>query len=348
MSTRRVLSSAAAAAAVFGLLGRPAPLPAADAPKDVIQKNTFTDPARATPDVAVQGERVGEVEAGGKKTKLGAQIAATGGGDFVAAFYPGGLPGDGSDGKTRLESVGKADDPAMKEVDFIPAPDAKGPKGYRATWSGGALKGKTDAGAAFELKRVERSSPTMGAKPPEGAVVLFGGKNVDEWENGKIDERGLLAAGARTKRKFKNFALHAEFLLPFKPYGRDQDRGNSGLYLQERYEVQVLDSFAQPPAFNGIGSLYRQTPPDLNMCLPPLQWQTYDIDLTSPEFDAAGAKTKNGVITVKLNGVAVHDKREIKAKTGAGKPEGPEPGPILIQGHGNPVYYRNIWVVEKP
>ena len=360
MSNRKALSTAALAAAV-GLAGLTHLLPAADAPKakagpkdpaaakaakELNDKNTFLDPAKATPDFAVQGEYVGQADAeGGGKTTVAAQVASLGGGAFTAAAYTGGLPGqDGWDGKGPLMTTGKATNPAMTEITFV-SPDGQS---YAVAWAAGTLKGKTPDGRAFELKRVERTSPTMGAKPPAGAVVLFDGTSADQWENGKVDDRGLLAAGANTKRKFKNFALHAEFLLPFKPYGRDQDRGNSGLYLQDRYEVQVLDSFGQPPAFNGTGALYRQTAPDLNMCLPPLQWQTYDIDLTSPEFDAAGAKTKNGVITVKLNGVAVHDKREIKAKTGAGKPEGPEPGPILIQGHGNPVFYRNIWVVEKP
>jgi hypothetical protein len=153
--------------------------------------------------------------------------------------------------------------------------------------------------------------------------------------------------GAETKKQFKDFTLHAEFLLPFKPLGRDQDRGNSGIYIQKRYEVQVLDSFGQPPVFNGCGSLYRQKPPAVNMCYPPLRWQTYDIDFQSAKFDGSGKKVKNAVITVKLNGVVVHDNYEITDKTGAGQPEGPTAGPILLQGHGNPVFYRNIWVVEK-
>jgi hypothetical protein len=330
----------------------PAKAAAEAAAKAKANEGVALDPAKAGPDFAVQGEYVGQVEGGqgpdGKPITLAAQVASLGGGQFAGIYYMGGLPGAGWDGTRQFPANGKAKDEAMTEVPFTSA-DGKAPPGS-ATWVGGSIKGKMEGIGSFELKKVERKSPTLGAKPPGKAVVLFAGpedKNVDAWENAHIDERGLLAAGTRTKQKFQNFTLHGEFMLPFKPFGRDQDRANSGFYLQERYEVQVLDSFAQPPVFNGTGAIYRQTPPDMNMCLPPLQWQTYDIDFAAPQFDAAGKKTKNAVITVKLNGVTVHNAREITAKTGAGKPEGAEPGPIQLQGHGNPVFYRNIWVVEK-
>jgi hypothetical protein len=325
---------------------------AADAAaKAEANKGTALDPAKAGPDFAVQGEYVGQIGGGngGPAVTIGAQIASLGNGDFSGAFYTGGLPGEGWDGEHRFAATGKAKDATMTEVPFLSA-DGNAPTG-QAVWAGGTIKISLRDGGSFELKKVVRKSPTLGAKPPEGAVVLFDGSdkdkvNVDAWDAGHVDDRGWLAAGTKTKKKFQNFTLHGEFILPFKPLGRDQDRGNSGFYLQDRYEVQVLDSFGQPPVFNGTGAIYRQTPPDLNMCLPPLQWQTYDIDFTAPQFDAAGKKTKNAVITVKLNGVAVHNKREITAKTGAGKPEGAEPGPIQLQGHGNPVFYRNIWIVE--
>ena len=130
------------------------------------------------------------------------------------------------------------------------------------------------------------------------------------------------------------------------PTARGQARGNSGVYIQRRYEVQILDSFGLEGVFNECGALYRQTPPDLNMCLPPLAWQTYDIWFTPPRF-AADGKTKlaNARITVLHNGVPVHWHREITAKTGGGQQEGPEPLPIQLQDHGNPVMFRNIWIV---
>lgn len=354
MKTRKTSSAVlgAAAAAMLGLgLGsfctaqdagkKPAAKPAAS--KEVVQKNTFTDPAKATPDFKVQGEYVGEVTADGETKKVAAQVVSLGGGNFMAAAYTGGLPGEeGWDGEPALEVRGKANE-AMTEIAF------EGPEGQKfpVKVADGKLTGEMEGGRKFEMTRIERKSPTLGAKPPEGATVLFDGTNADQWENGKVDDRGLLAAGTKTKKKFNSFKLHGEFMLPFKPYGQGQDRGNSGFYLLDRYEVQVLDSFGQKPAVNGAGALYKQTAPDLNAVLPPLQWQTYDIDFTAPEFDASGKKTKNAVITVKLNGVTIHDKREVTSKTGAGKPESPEPGPIQLQGHGNPVFFRNIWIVEK-
>ena len=187
----------------------------------------------------------------------------------------------------------------------------------------------------------------MGAKPPAGAKVLFDGSNADAWIGGHMDERNLLAAGSSTKAKFSNFTLHAEFYLPFKPAGRGQDRGNSGVYLQDRYEVQVLDSFGLKGENNECGGIYTKARPAVNMCFPPLTWQTYDIDYEMAKFDDAGKKIKNAVATVKHNGVLIHDHQEISGPTGGGKPEAPTPGAIQIQGHGNPVFYRNIWIVEK-
>jgi hypothetical protein len=302
-------------------------------------KHIFLDPAKAPVEFSVQGEYIGETEK--KHQKFGIQIASLGGGNFNCAYYIGGLPGDGWDGLLRFEAVGKAANPAMTEVAFT----VEGKQ--LATWSNGELKGVNPEGDKFEAKKVMRKSPTLGMKAPAGAIVLFDGSNTDAWEGGKTDERHLLMIGAKTKQKFKNFTLHLEFMEPYKPLGREQDRGNSGVYIQERYEVQVLDSFGEKPTFNGTGSLYRQTPPNLNMCFPPLSWQTYDIDFTSPVFEN-GKKVKNAVITVKLNGVAVHENRELTSKTGSGKAEGAEAGSILLQGHGNPVFYQNVWIVEKP
>ncbi len=167
-----------------------------------------------------------------------------------------------------------------------------------------------------------------------------------KWNNGHVDGRGLLGSGATTKDKFQNYTLHAEFLLPFKPAGRGQDRANSGVYMQNRYEVQVLDSFGLKGENNECAGIYSKTAPSVNMCYPPLQWQTYDIDFEAAKFDA-GKKVKNAVITVRHNGVIVHDKVEIAGPTGGGKPETAEGGEIQLQGHGNPVFYRNVWIVER-
>ncbi|MGH7128550.1 MAG: 3-keto-disaccharide hydrolase, partial [Planctomycetaceae bacterium] len=138
-----------------------------------------------------------------------------------------------------------------------------------------------------------------------------------------------------------------EFRLPYMPYARGQGRANSGVYLQGRYEVQILDSFGLHGAENECGALYRLRPPDVNMCLPPLAWQTFDIEFHAARFDAAGRKTENARITVLHNGVAIHDNVEILRKTGNGAEEGPDPLPIRLQDHGNPVVFRNIWILDR-
>jgi hypothetical protein len=187
---------------------------------------------------------------------------------------------------------------------------------------------------------------TEGAAPPSNAIVLFDGKNVDRWKNARITADGLLEVGAETKEPVKNFTLHAEFRTPYMPYARGQGRGNSGFYLQKRYEVQVLDSFGVELQFNDCASLYKFKAPDLNMSFPPLQWQTYDIDFTAPRFNAAGERICKGQITVRQNGVVVHCQLPLANKTGGGSPEGPDPLPILLQNHGNPVHFRNIWIID--
>jgi hypothetical protein len=135
--------------------------------------------------------------------------------------------------------------------------------------------------------------------------------------------------------------------LPFKPLGRGQDRGNSGVYMQDRYEVQVLDSFGLKGEDNECGGIYSQAKPLVNMCYPPLTWQTYDIDFVAAKHDANGKKVKNAVLTMKHNGVLIHDQLELKGPTGGGRKEDGTPGSIQLQGHGNPVFYRNIWIVPK-
>ena len=178
-------------------------------------------------------------------------------------------------------------------------------------------------------------------------MVLFDGTSTKLFKDGKMTKDGLLMEGTEFKLMFQDFNLHLEFMLPYKPLGRGQDRGNSGLYLQSRYEVQVLDSFAKISAFNDCGALYRTRTPDLNMCLVPLQWQTYDIMFTAARWTSDPQKARNARITVWLNGVKVHDNVELPSKTGAGKIEEPTLLPTKLQDHGNPVRYRNIWLIDR-
>lgn len=313
---------------VFAALAFAAVLSVVAAEKPVAE--TFLDPAKAGQDYKDQGEY--------KNDWGGAQVIALGNNEFRLVTYPGGLPGEGADKASKRENPGKRDG---SKVVFT------GENGYRAELQDGKITIRTSDGGPWTMEKVERKSPTLGAKPPKGAVVLFDGGSADAWTNGHTEERGLLMPGTKSKQSFTNFTAHLEFLLPFKPLGRGQDRGNSGVYLQDRYEVQVLDSFGLKGEDNECGALYSQAAPSVNMCYPPLTWQTYDIQFKTAQFDAAGAKTKGAVVTIRHNGVTIFDKHEIKGPTPGGKKEDASGGPLQLQGHGNPVFYRNVWVVPE-
>lgn len=156
---------------------------------------------------------------------------------------------------------------------------------------------------------------------------------------------GTLMSGVTSKDKFNDYTLHLEFLLSWMPEARGQGRSNSGVYLHDCYEIQVLDSFGLEGRNNECGGFYSIREPDVNMCLPPLAWQTYDIDFTAPKYQE-GKKVANARIRVRHNGVVIHD-MELPRNNPGRQGEGPGPRPLHLQGHGNQVQYRNIWVVEK-
>ncbi|MCP4452308.1 MAG: DUF1080 domain-containing protein, partial [Planctomycetes bacterium] len=201
---------------------------------------------------------------------------------------------------------------------------------------------------AWSLPRIERRSPTLGAKAPKRAVVLFDGSSSERWENGKVANGYLLATGCTSKPRFSDYKLHLEFRTPYMPAAQGQGRGNSGVYHSGRWETQILDSFGLEGRDNECGGIYSVSKPRLNMCLPPLAWQTYDVDFTAAKFDASGKRIAWARITVELNGVLVHQDLELAKDFTTAAPlnsslKGPE-GPIYIQNHGNPVVFRNIWV----
>jgi len=152
-----------------------------------------------------------------------------------------------------------------------------------------------------------------------------------------------------TKRKFKDFKLHLEFRTPFMPTARGQARGNSGAYLQGRYEVQILDSYGLSSQHNECGGVYQISAPRVNMCAPPMQWQSYDITFRAPRFDADGKKVESAQLSVVHNGVTIHENLTVPRPTTLALDNNvKEPGGICLQDHGNEVQFRNIWLVELP
>jgi len=292
------------------------------------------DAAQADADFALQGEYTGPATA---SSNQGLQLVALGEGKFQGILYAKGLPGESWDGKTRLAITGET----------IGGKVQLSGTNFQAVVEAGQVQADLD-GVKFTLKKVDRQSPTLGAKPPQGAVVLFDGTNVDAWDNGKLVAGNLLAVGTRSKQKFKDYTLHLEFRTPYMPHARGQGRGNSGLYLNDQYEFQILDSFGLSGENNECGGYYSFAKPKLNMCLPPLTWQTYDVDFTMARYDANKNKLKPATATIRLNGVIVHDKYEIpKFNGGGGQADESLPGAIYVQDHGNPVHFRNIWIVER-
>ena len=296
--------------------------------------HAVVDSTKADADFLLQGEYTGPATA---SSNQGLQLVALGDGKFQGVLYGKGLPGESWDGKTRLALTGET----------IGGKLQLSGTNFRGVVEGGQVQADLD-GVKFTLKKVERQSPTLGAKPPQGAVVLFDGTTADAWDKGKLVEGNLLAVGTRTKQKFKDYTLHLEFRTPYMPHARGQGRGNSGLYLNDQYEFQILDSFGLAGENNECGGYYSFAKPKLNMCLPPLTWQTYDVDFTMARYDANKNKLKPATATIRLNGVIVHEKYEIpKFNGGGGQADESLPGSIFVQDHGNPVHFRNIWIVER-
>lgn len=313
------------------------------------ERIAVADPKAAAkdPDFIIQGEYAGEITVSGAKIKTGSHVVAKGGGAFDVKMYAGGLPGAGWDQKTVTKYA------ATTAEGKVAVLDERG-KAVGGIASGTLILKVGDG--TLDAKKVWRELDTLGKKPPEGAVVLFG-KEGDEkyWTNGRLldpsDGKFLTVATVGkqggnlvSREKFGAFKAHVEFRTPWMPNSAGQQRGNSGVYLQDRYELQVLDSFGLSGENNECGGIYQQHKPLVNMCLPPLAWQTYDIESTPAVFDG-DKKVKPARATIFHNGVKIHDNVEFKGPTGGGQKEEPTPGPLQFQNHGDPVVFRNVWVV---
>jgi hypothetical protein len=290
--------------------------------------------AQADPDFAVQGEYLLP-----GKFKLGAQVIALGKGQFDVVIYTGGLPGEGGKRGDKQISV-----QATREGNVTTLTG----KNLTGTVADGAMRlTPTDGAQPASLKRIERKSPTLGAKPPAGANVLFNGSSAEKFDHPEhVTKEKTLDGEVTTKDKFGDYSLHLEFRLSWMPDARGQARSNSGIYLHDCYEVQILDSFGLEGADNECGGIYKVKGPGVNMCYPPMTWQTYDIDFTAPKYEGK-KKVANARLTLRHNGVEIQKDLELPKSTPGRQKEGPGPRPLYLQGHGNHVQFRNVWLVEK-
>ena len=224
-----------------------------------------------------------------------------------------------------------------------------------------------DATAAFAAPEGEIPPPKDEPRvidpgpPPADAIVLFDGKDLSQWKSDKgggpakweIKDGAAIVngtGGISTKQGFGDCQLHIEWATPAVVKGEGQGRGNSGIFLQGRYEVQILDSYNNKTYYNGqAGAVYKQYAPLVNACRKPGEWQAYDIIYHAPRFDEAGKLLKPGTVTILQNGVLVQDDVEIMGPTSGPAPKykaHPLKQPLALQDHHNPMRFRNIWIRE--
>ena len=298
------------------------------------------------PKDAIQGVYLGTfTPAGGAAAKIEADVIAEGDDMYRAVLLLKGM-----DAKApRTELTGKA------EAGKVALAGKAGDVEWKGAIDGGKLTAESKDGKV-EAAFTEKKPPTLGAKPPAGAVVLIPfeeGKapSMDEWANPNwkpLEDGSVLVyhGDNRSKKSFGDMKFHIEIRTPFMPKARGQGRGNSGVYLQDRYEVQVLDSFGLTPQNNEMAAIYGIQAPSQYAALPPGQWQTYDIEYRAPKVDADGKKTKDANVTIVWNGVKVIDNFDIPKTTGGAAAGEVAEGPIRLQDHaGDPVRFRNAWVV---
>lgn len=291
-------------------------------------------------------------------------------GEYKGTFYPdkkftmnatADVVAEGDD-NYRIVIDARSDDPAQegafieingkKAGEEITISDRAGGYDWKGEIKDGKLSVRGHYGLHFELKKIESKSPRAGAKPPPNAIILLPYKagvkpDMSGWTNTQwkaLDNGSMqIAAGKGSNKTNQQFSdikqLHVEFKLPLEPKGRGQGRGNSGVYLLDAYEVQVLDSFGIVHTSGDCGGLYNVARAKVNACLPPETWQTYDISFRAAQMDGRRV-IEQPRITVLHNGVKIHDNVEIP------KRRHPTKGPIQLQDHKHKIEFRNIWLVE--
>ena len=302
--------------------------------------------AAAPPEEVVQGLYEGAITDAKGAHQLEARVVATGEGAYKVFIR---VPQAGGN-VTKIELDGKTEGSAVRFAGTFAGADCK------AAYLAGVIKGTCGTGA-LQMKRIVRKPPSLGEKPPAGAVVLvgtnpktFGEVEIRPDKSGKAGEWVPTADGGvvvpkrgfNSKRDFEgSLRLHVEFKCPLVAKGRSQGRGNSGVFLPCGQEIQVLDSFGMTTyTGGGCGGLYKYKDPDAFdefslASLPPTEWQTYDVLYRVKK--EGGQPVGNPVLTVLHNGIKIHDNHELKQKARRGR--------FQFQDHGNPVEYRNIWVL---
>ncbi|MCY2982606.1 MAG: DUF1080 domain-containing protein [Planctomycetota bacterium] len=301
-----------------------------------VAAETYTSQKKAGVSYKLQGEYLGVVESWGGS--WGAQVIAVSEKKLAIHLLDGGLPGQGAKGAVPAKKY-EANIDVSKEVADV-TKDAVALSVQPTTIDIRDEQGKV----LGVLTKIVRESKTLGAQPPKDAVVLFDAIRVNDFNGNKMGEDGLLGVGGTSKELFGDHRMHIEFRTPFQPDDSGQGRGNSGVYIQGRYELQVLDSFGLSGENNECGGIYQIAKPSTNMCYPPLTWQTYDIEFKAATYDASGKKISNAKLSVKHNGVTIHDGLDLPKGTPGKDPEADSRGPLFLQDHGNPVTFRNIWV----
>ncbi len=279
-------------------------------------------------------------------------------GDYVAQVVPTG------NGSYRANVLSAFDTESNVVVTLQGAASSDGVTFSGNGWNGSIKDSRftlSNGSKNFELKHITRTSPTIGAQPPAGAIVLFDGKNLDAWAKkaGKnwLMEDGpakwkLLDGGVMevvpdsdciiTHQKFGDCHAHVEFRTVGAP-------SNSGVFLEDRYEANINETYGRTDGEpnGGFDNCTENAHPKIRPCFPPLAWQTFDIDFHAPRFDANGKKTASANATVLFNGVKIYDHQELELPHGAASRMGEAPtGPLMLQEHGMPVQFRNVWLVE--
>lgn len=250
---------------------------------------------------------------------------------------------------------------AAKEVRVI---GFDGPDGLRIVgpgWTAVWKDGRFQASGPVRQATLERMAVgRTGTPPPQGAKILFDGSNLQEWtdKNGgpaawKITPEGWMeippgVGDHRTKDSFGNVRLYLEYRHAFNPDGINRKRGNSGVYLQSNYEIQLNDNFANDVNEALSGAIYHVATPKVNASAPPMEWQSLEVEFFTPQVDSSGKKTAHARMTVWQNGVMIHENVELPQITGGGKGETADPLPVNLQAHGGLLQFRNIWAQPLP